>query len=99
MSIALQNHVITIIIIFQHDNEFLKHMYSLSTVTITCYMSITTHFRLVGVQLSSVVMQVSARIDHKCTCTCSSSTPVVHRASSRLCRQLRVHTDSLLALE
>ena len=31
--IARRNHVITIIITLQHDNESLKHIYFLSTVT------------------------------------------------------------------
>ena len=54
---------------------------------------------LVGEPLSSVVMQVSALIDHKGTCTCRASAPVVHQASSRLCRQLSIYTGNLLALE
>ena len=98
--IARKNNVITIIITFPPWQRIFKtylfFVYSynmglhVNAETNHCVLSRRT--RLVGVPVSSVVMQVSARIDRRCTCTCSSSTPVVHQASSRLCRQLRVHT-------
>ena len=87
--------------LFQHDNESLKHIYSMSTVTrlqLTSPLCAIRTPRLVSVQLSCRCPPAKITSVPVPSRPSSSSTPVVHQASCRLCRQLRVHTESLVTL-
>ena len=70
-----KNHFITIIIIFfQNDNDSLKHMYSLSTITAYAHVSMQKTATLYAITAHLfcwvlLIMQVSACIEHACTCS------------------------------